>query len=211
MSKFNRAYSIIATNRDTTFGRIASNISIKWTKKPTPYNPIPRANTESSCVGFALVTVANCKKKNPSYEKIVLAPLTHPSYSGWFSKHKDVYWTNRKQQPNEIYNTLEDDECIVCIVYGVWACNGRCGDDSPIDIIIDPFIGGKIEQKIGIDVFDSIMCETYKETGILISRSIFSEADTYCSEDYKLYFILKKENITICDHHICKSSLTCRC
>ena len=164
-----RSYVILATNPKTDITLFKSNDSfeVNWTT-------FGKKKESTALIGYALVKVANCKKKKPKFENIYIKDDI---------RYTDIYWTTGKQPSTSVYNTLDDEQSIICIVYGIKRINGQ------IDIDINPLIGGKIEPNE--DILDCVIRETNQETGIKISKSNLCRFSTRWTEDNKYYFTLK--------------------
>ena len=129
---------------------------------------------KTALVGYALVKVSDCKIKNPNIQKISINGISYT----------DIYWTTGRQPPLDIYDYLDDDDNVICLVYGIKRTNGQ------IDIDLNPLIGGRVNQEE--TYWDCFFRETYEETGLDLYNSKFASSKlTPYYDNLTTYFTLE--------------------
>jgi len=164
-----REYGILSINNNTIFNKLQVKDSLEsnWTtclSKPE----------YTALIGYALVKVSDCKIKNPHIQKISIINISYTN----------TYWTTGRHPPLDVYDSLDDDDNIICLVYGIKRKNGK------FDIDINPLIGGKANK--GEQHSECFFRETFEETGINFYQIEYSKSIITPYYDRNItYFILK--------------------
>ena len=96
----------------------------------------------------------------------------------------EPYWTTGRQPPLTVYDNLDNDDLVLCIIYGIKRNNGN------IDIDLNPLIGGKVENSES--PLNCFYREMVEETGLNLVDKKYSKTKISTILDKQTnYFIIK--------------------